>query len=137
MPVDRSVSVDSVPLSFDGYMANTKSAAKRARQTLGRTLRNKSVLTALKRQQKKFAAAIASGDKQKSQVELALFASRLDKAAKRGTVHSNLADRRKSRATKLVNALQGKEAPIQQNAVAGRVEERDSSETRHEVDRNV
>ncbi|MBV9392115.1 MAG: 30S ribosomal protein S20 [Verrucomicrobia bacterium] len=98
-------------------MANTKSAAKRARQTLGRTLRNKSVLTALKRQQKKFASAIASGDKQKSQAELAVLASRLDKAAKRGTVHQNLADRRKSRATKLVNAIQGEQASPQENAV--------------------
>jgi small subunit ribosomal protein S20 len=83
-------------------MANTKSAAKRARQTAQRTLRNKSVLTGLKRQQKKLHLAVASGDRAKAQVELNLLASSLDKAAKRGIVHQNLAARRKSRASKAV-----------------------------------
>ena len=81
-------------------MANTKSAAKRARQTDQRKLRNKSVLTGLKRQQKKLAVALSSGDKAVAQVELNGLASALDKAAKRGVVHKNLADRRKSRAAK-------------------------------------
>ncbi len=81
-------------------MANTRSAAKRARQTTQRTLRNKSVLTGLKGQQKKLTAAVASGDSAKAQVELNILASRLDKAAKRGIVHKNLANRRKSRAAK-------------------------------------
>ncbi|HKM57628.1 MAG TPA: 30S ribosomal protein S20 [Chthoniobacterales bacterium] len=83
-------------------MANTKSAAKRARQTAQRTLRNKSVLTGLKRQQKKLHAAVASGDSAKARVELNLLSSSLDKAAKRGIVHQNLAARRKSRASKAV-----------------------------------
>ncbi len=83
-------------------MANIRSAAKRARQTAQRTLRNKSVLTGLKGQQKKLTAAVASGDGAKAQAELNLLASRLDKAAKRGIVHRNLANRRKSRAAKAV-----------------------------------
>jgi small subunit ribosomal protein S20 len=83
-------------------MANTRSAAKRARQAERRTLRNKSVLTGLKRQQKKLAEAIASGDQAKAQVALNVLASRLDKAAKRGIVHRNLANRRKSQAAKLL-----------------------------------
>jgi len=83
-------------------MANTKSASKRARQTAQRTLNNKSVLTGLKRQQKKLHAAVLSGDTAKAQVELSLLASSLDKAAKRGVVHKNLAARRKSRASKAV-----------------------------------
>jgi small subunit ribosomal protein S20 len=86
-------------------MANTKSAAKRARQTDQRKLRNKSVLTGLKREQKKLAAALASGDKAKAQTELSAFSSTLDKAAKRGIVHTNLADRRKSRAAKALARL--------------------------------
>ena len=86
-------------------MANIRSAAKRARQTAQRTLRNKSVLTGLKGQQKKLTAAVAAGDGLKAQAELNLLASRLDKAAKRGIVHKNLANRRKSRAAKAVAGL--------------------------------
>lgn len=86
-------------------MANTRSASKRARQTTQRTLRNKSVLTGLKGQQKKLSAAVASGDSAKAQLELNILASRLDKAAKRGIVHKNLANRRKSRAAKEVVAV--------------------------------
>ena len=89
-------------------MANTKSAAKRARQTDQRKLRNKSVLTGLKRQQKKLAVALSSGDKAAAQVELNALASTLDKAAKRGVVHSNLADRRKSRAAKALAGVTAK-----------------------------
>lgn len=83
-------------------MANTRSAAKRARQAERRTLRNKSVLTGLKRQQKRLAEAVASGDRAKAQIALNVLASRLDKAAKRGIVHRNLSNRRKSRAAKLL-----------------------------------
>jgi small subunit ribosomal protein S20 len=85
-------------------MANTRSAAKRARQTDRRTLRNKSVLTGIRSQQKKLAAAIASGDKAKVQEELRLLSSRLDKAAKRKVVHKNLANRRKSRAARAISS---------------------------------
>ena len=85
-------------------MANTRSAAKRARQTAARTLQNKSVLTGIKSQQKRLNAAIAGGDKTKIEAELAAFSSHLDKAAKRGAVHENFAGRKKSRATHAVAA---------------------------------
>jgi small subunit ribosomal protein S20 len=85
-------------------MANTRSAGKRARQTAARTQQNKSVLTGIKSQQKKLIAVIAGGDKGKIEAELAVFASRLDKAAKRGVVHKNYAARRKSRVTHTVAA---------------------------------
>jgi small subunit ribosomal protein S20 len=86
-------------------MANIRSAAKRAKQTAQRTLRNKSVLTGLKSQQKKLTAAVASGDRAKALGEFNLLASQLDKAAKRGIVHRNLADRRKSRGAKAAAAV--------------------------------
>jgi small subunit ribosomal protein S20 len=86
-------------------MANTRSAAKRARQTEQRTLRNKSILTGLKRQQKKLLIAVAASDKAKAEIELKALASDLDKAAKRGAVHQNLANRRKSRASKVVSGI--------------------------------
>jgi small subunit ribosomal protein S20 len=99
-------------------MANTKSAAKRARQTALRTLHNKSVLTGLKRQQKKVQIAVASGDIAKARVELSLLSARLDKAAKRGIVHKNLANRRKSRAAKAVagTVLRTAEAPDRESS---------------------
>jgi small subunit ribosomal protein S20 len=85
-------------------MANTRSAAKRARQTQARTLQNKSILTGIKSQQKKLDAVIAGGDKAKIEAEVAVLASRLDKAAKRGVVHKNFAAHRKSRTGRLVAA---------------------------------
>ena len=85
-------------------MANTRSAAKRARQTTARALQNKSVLTGIKSQQKKLDIAIAAGDKSKIEAELAVLSSRLDKAAKRGVVHKNFAGRRKSRAVHAIAA---------------------------------
>lgn len=81
-------------------MANIRSAVKRAKQTAQRTLRNRSVLTGLKGQQKKLTAAVASGETARAEAEYNLLASRLDKAAKRGIVHKNLANRRKSRGAK-------------------------------------
>jgi small subunit ribosomal protein S20 len=86
-------------------MANTRSAAKRARQTEQRTLRNKSILTGLKRRQKRFLNAVAANDRSKAESELKGLASELDKAAKRGVVHQNLANRRKSKAAKAVSAI--------------------------------
>jgi len=95
-------------------MANTRSAAKRKRQTERRAPLNKSVLTGLKSQQKRLTTAVASGDKAKAQVELDVLASILDKAAKRGIVHQNLANRRKSRAAKVVAAVGSSKAATPQ-----------------------
>ena len=91
-------------------MANTKSAAKRARPTARRTLQNKMILTGIRTQQRKLATALAAGDQAQAQAVLQVLASRLDKAAKRGVVHRNLASRRKSRANKAVLKLVTKAA---------------------------
>lgn len=76
-------------------MANIKSVAKRARQSIRRRTRNASVTSALKTSQKRVASAIASGDLATAKTEYVKFASELDKAAKRGVIHKNSADRRK------------------------------------------
>jgi small subunit ribosomal protein S20 len=98
-------------------MANTKSAEKRARQTERRTLQNKIVMTGIRTQQKKLATALAAGDRAQAQAALQVLASKLDKAAKRGVVHRNLASRRKSRASKALLKLvtQSAAAPAPQN----------------------
>ena len=80
-------------------MANTKSAAKRSRQTLKRTLRNKSVATRLRSMQKGVRSTEAPGRDQ-----IHALISAIDKAAKRGTIHENAANRRKARLNKALAA---------------------------------
>jgi small subunit ribosomal protein S20 len=77
-------------------MANIKSAAKRARQAVKRTEHNSSILTGLKTQQKKFRKAVAAGDLKAAEAGYGSIVSALDKAAKRGVIHKNAANRRKS-----------------------------------------
>jgi small subunit ribosomal protein S20 len=77
-------------------MANTKSAAKRARQSVRRASFNSSILTGLKTEQKKFRKAIAAGNLDAAKAEFAKVISELDRAAKRGVIHKNLVNRRKS-----------------------------------------
>lgn len=86
-------------------MANTKSAAKRARQTETRTEQNRTVLSAIKTFTKTFDAALKAGNKEESKATFNQLSSALDKAAKEGRVHQNLADRRKSRLAKKLAAL--------------------------------
>jgi small subunit ribosomal protein S20 len=84
-------------------MANTKSAAKRARQTPKRSLRNRSVLTRLRTLHKE----VRTGDKVDAS-KLPALISAIDKAAKRGIIHRNAANRRKTRLTKLFNSARAK-----------------------------
>ena len=50
-------------------------------------------------------SAIAAGNKEQSQDAIKKAIQALDKAAKRGVIHSNNAARRKSRLTKKLNSL--------------------------------
>lgn len=72
-------------------MANTKSAAKRARQTQRRTLQNRRVISRLRTLGKNAHAANAQT------ADLTSLFSAIDKAAKRGIIHRNAANRRKAR----------------------------------------
>jgi small subunit ribosomal protein S20 len=86
-------------------MANIKSAAKRARQTRVRTARNRSTLNELKTLAKKSSAAFASKDKTAAAEQARQLSSELDRAVKRGTIHRNTADRRKSALARKLAAL--------------------------------
>ncbi len=77
-------------------MANTKSAAKRARQSTVRHARKSSVLSALKSGQKKFRTAVEAGKLDEAKAEFQKVSSALDKAAKRGAIHKNSANRKKA-----------------------------------------
>ena len=76
-------------------MANTKSAGKRARQMLRRSVHNRSVKTHLRKLQKQIRSAPEHGA---DQIRAAISA--IDKAAKRGVIHRNAANRRKARLNK-------------------------------------
>ena len=77
-------------------MANTRSAAKRARQTTRRTLVNSRALTAVKTQLKKVRTALTAGKKDEAKAAAQQFVSTIDKAVKTGRVHRNAAARHKS-----------------------------------------
>ncbi len=77
-------------------MANTKSALKRVRQTESRTLRNKSVKSRIKTQQRKLRRLIDEKDGDSARKAFVELSSQLDKAAKAGVIHPNKADRKKS-----------------------------------------
>ena len=77
-------------------MANTQSAAKRSRKSVIRAQQNRGVRTRLRSLQKGVRGAA------KPEVEQVRgLISALDKAAKRGVIHRNAANRRKAR----LNAL--------------------------------
>jgi small subunit ribosomal protein S20 len=77
-------------------MANTKSAGKRVRQTTVRSLRNRSVLTRLRKMQKGISSTASKAEAKDVQAMI----SAIDKAAKRGIIHKNAAKRRKARLNK-------------------------------------
>ena len=77
-------------------MANTKSASKRARQTTVRSIRNRSVLTRLRKMQK----GISGTGAKPAANDVQAMISAIDKAAKRGIIHKNAAKRRKVRLNK-------------------------------------
>ena len=81
-------------------MANTKSAAKRARQNTRRTAVNKRSLTAVKNQLKTARDAVKAGKKDAVKAPASKFVSTIDKAVKAGRVHRNTANRLKSRLNK-------------------------------------
>lgn len=89
-------------------MANTKSAGKRARQTTVRTLRNRRVLTRLRSMGKKLV-----GNEKREAGEVRSMISAIDKAAKRGILHKNAANRRKARLKKSLGTTSKPAAPAQ------------------------
>jgi small subunit ribosomal protein S20 len=86
-------------------MADHKSAAKKARRDAEARLRNRSNRSTLKSALKKFMAVVEAGSKTEAASQLPGIMGVVDKAAKKGILHKNAADRHKSRLTMKVNAL--------------------------------
>ena len=86
-------------------MANHKSALKRARQNTVRRLRNKSVKTRIKSVVGDIHQAIAEGNVQEAAGKLNQAKSIIDKASKKGVIHTRTASRKISRLSKKLNTI--------------------------------
>jgi small subunit ribosomal protein S20 len=84
-------------------MPHTRSAAKRARQSEQRRVRNKSRRSEMKSFVKKVQALADKGDGEGARKLLVVAYQRIDKAAQKGAILANTASRRKSRLTLHVN----------------------------------
>jgi small subunit ribosomal protein S20 len=78
-------------------MANTKSAKKAARQSARRAVVNKSRRSRLRTAVRKVEEAIASGDRTRATAAMADAEPALVRAAQKGIVHRNAAQRKVSR----------------------------------------
>jgi small subunit ribosomal protein S20 len=87
-----------------------KSAIKRNKQSVVTRGRNRQNLSQLKTQVKKLRTAIGAGDAEAASKLLPETVAEIDRAAKKGVVHDNAADRHKSRLTRKVNALSAAKA---------------------------
>jgi len=86
-------------------MANTKSAAKAARQSLKRKASNDARTSRMRSSVKQVETAITSGDKAAAATALNKTQSELMRGAKRGIVHRNTVARKMSRLSKRIKAI--------------------------------
>jgi small subunit ribosomal protein S20 len=86
---------------------NTKSAAKRVRQTKKRNALNNWRKRRVKDAMKGFLAAVAKGDVAAAEKAYRDAASAVDKTAASSTMHRNTASRRKSLMARKLKAMQG------------------------------
>ena len=86
-------------------MPNTRSAAKRVRQSRKRQIRNQAIKSEIKTLVKKCRQAVDAGQSDEARQLARLAESRLDRAAKKGIVHKNTADRRAARLHRAVSAI--------------------------------
>lgn len=86
-------------------MANTLSAAKRAKQSERRRQRNVALRSRMRTAVKKITKAIEQGDTVGAAAAFKAGAAELDSTVNKGLTHKNKAARRKSRLNKAVKAL--------------------------------
>ncbi len=85
-------------------MPRRKSSLKRKRADKKRHTRNIRIRQELKKLLKKFQALVATKNIAEAKNFLGKVYSKLDKAAKKGIIHSNTANRKKSRLTRKISA---------------------------------
>ena len=84
-------------------MPNIKSAIKRVKVNEKKNLRNRMIKSATRTAVKKYDAAIADGTADATL--LSATASAIDKAASKGVIHKNAANRKKARLAKRLNKV--------------------------------
>jgi small subunit ribosomal protein S20 len=87
-------------------MAHTKSARKRAQTSEQNRIANKSTKSALATMHRGLYAAAEAGKQSEAKALLPKYFSALDKAAKRGVIKGNNADRHKARAAARVASME-------------------------------
>jgi small subunit ribosomal protein S20 len=95
-------------------MANIKSSQKDIRRTVARTARNVIVQSRIKTLRKKVISSVEAADAGKLATASQEFSAALDKAAKRGVIHPNKANREKSRLARKARALAAAATPAAQ-----------------------
>lgn len=83
-------------------MANNKSAIKRWHQSLKRRDRNRASRSAMRSAVRRVRELAANGDEAELNQALTAAFSSLDRAAKKGAIHTGKADRTKSRLAHLI-----------------------------------
>ena len=84
-------------------MANHDSALRQMRRSRKKRAINRANTAQLKTQVKKLRAAIEKGDAAAAKTLVSATFSELDRAAKKGAIHRNAADRTKSRLARRLN----------------------------------
>lgn len=86
-------------------MANIKSAKKRVLVIEKKTLQNKMAKSALKTAIKKFFSAVEAGDKTAAAEAYTVAVKKVDQAVAHGLLAKNNGARKKSRFTRMLNAM--------------------------------
>jgi len=89
-------------------VAHSLSAKKRIRQNAKRRMRNRTRLSAVKTQIKKFLEVSKSGDIETVETEMRTAQKKVDKLSATGVIHKNKASRQKSQLAKRRNAIKSK-----------------------------
>jgi len=89
-------------------MANTKQAAKRARQAVKARTQNMSQRSELRSAIKKVTAAVAKGDQAAAEAVFRSSVSTIDSIADKKIIHKNKAARHKSRLSAAIKAIGSK-----------------------------
>ena len=86
-------------------MPHNKSAVKRMKASERRRAANTARKSSIRTVSREISAAVAAGDKEKSEQRYRTYCSLLDKAVKRNVINANCASRCKSRAARRVASV--------------------------------
>lgn len=89
-------------------MPNIKSAKKRVKVAKVKTLRNRIIKTGVKNITKKFEAALIENNLDVAKELYPKVVKKIDKAASKGTIHKNAANRKKAKLALRLNAASQK-----------------------------